>query len=143
MTGGLGAELAEPLEGTEIDVEVPMDVVGHRNDILSFFWKLRGDGIVGFLGSFHGSMIDGGHFGPFDFWRSIVAVVAREELPLLGEDSVAVEIAIDAEVSEDFKGEAGVFESAGRFVAPIFARGSGNLKKASELFFRKLTAIFL
>ena len=109
VAGGLGAEFAEPLEGAEVDLKVPVDIISHRDDVLGFLWKFRSDGVIGLFGSFHGFMVIFFHVSTMDFWGGVIPVISGEPLSFLSEDPMAVQVAVNSEVSKDFKGETRVF----------------------------------
>ena len=57
--------------------------------------------------------------GLVDFRRRVVAVYGGEVLALLGENPVAVEIAVQSEITENVEGVIDVFESPAQLVAPV------------------------
>ena len=61
--------------------------------------------------------------GLFDLWRRVVAVHGGEVLAFLGENPVAMQIAIEPEIAEDVEGVIDVLEGAAELVAAVPALG--------------------
>src|SRR5262249_13017198 len=100
-------------------LHVPANLVGERNNILRFARQIAVDLFVQAGCALHALVELVFETGFFDLRRSIVAADCRKLLTFLSQNPVAMQIAIQAEVTEDVERIIDVLEGPPRFVAPM------------------------
>ena len=118
-----GAELAHVQGFAQVHLHVPADLVGERHDVLRFARQIVINLLVQLRRAFHAVVELALEGARFDLRRRVVAVCRGEILALLGENPVAVEIAVQSEVTENIEGVIDVFESPAQLVAAVAPLG--------------------
>ena len=110
------SQLDEMERFAQIHLHIPSDAEGHRHHVLRFFGVFLRYLAVRLYRLVHGvavflmeSCID-------DFLRRHIAVDDRKVLALLGQDPVALEVAVDAEIREDVKRIIDVLQCPARMI---------------------------
>src|ERR671919_204817 len=103
----------------QIHFHVPADLVGERHDVLGFTWKVWVNLLVKLCRLCHALIKLDLESRLFDLLRRVVAVDGRKVLALLGQDAVAVKVAVTAQIAENIEGVINVFERADRLVASM------------------------
>src|SRR6267154_2886182 len=72
-----------------------------------------------------------------------VAKITGKKLSILGKHTVAVKIAKNPKVGNDFKSKSCMFQSSRRFMSPTFTEIRCGVENSTQFFFWKSAAIFL
>src|SRR3970040_2296025 len=104
MALGRGAQLADEHGLTEVHFHIPSGFKGKGDDILGLKRKVLVNSLVKIRGLSHAPVKI-----PFEacldyFFRDIVPMGGRKILPLLSQNSMALQIAIQSEIPDDIKG---------------------------------------
>src|SRR3989338_2725198 len=116
MALGHGAQLADEHRLAQIHLHVPADLISERDDILGLEGKIAVYFLIDLGSLFHAAMEIRPEAGLFDFRRSIIAVRSGEVLSLLGEDPMAVKIAVKPKIAENIEGIVNLLEGASGLV---------------------------
>ena len=128
MALGHGAQLAHVQGFAQVHLHVPADLVGERHDVLRFARQIGVNLLVQLRRALHAMVELALEAALFDLRRRVVAVHRGKILALLGENPVAVQVAVEAEIAEDVEGVIDVFEGAAELVAAVAPLGEKFLE---------------
>src|SRR4249920_2287362 len=119
MTLRHGAQLAHVHGFPQVHLHVPANLVGERHYVLSLACEIPVNPFVQIRRAFHAIVELALETGFLDLWRSVVTMHGGEILALLGENAMAVQIAVEAKITEDVEGVIDVLEGPARFIAAM------------------------
>ena len=133
MALGHGPQLAHVQRFAEIHFHVPANLIGEGHRLLRLARQIFKNLPVEIRRAFHAFVELGFKTGFLDLRRRVVTVHGGKVLTLLGENSMAMQIAVESEIAENIEGVISIFEGAAELVTAMPTHGKLFLQDLAPL----------